>query len=78
MHALAETPVALDDGIGCVDAVNDDGHAGAAGNHDDGAVLPAKAVDGRSDQYCQCHCRAHDCGFQILSGNLVERGEPKG
>src|SRR5258708_37665374 len=35
MHALAETPVAFDHGIGCVDAVNDDGHTGPAGNDDD-------------------------------------------
>jgi hypothetical protein len=32
--ALAETPFAFDDGVGSVDAVNDDGHAGAAGNYD--------------------------------------------
>src|ERR1017187_8790133 len=36
MHALAKAPIAFDDGVGYVDAVNDDGHAGAAGNDDDG------------------------------------------
>ena len=34
MDALAETEVAFDHGIGRIDAVDDDGHAGAAGNHD--------------------------------------------
>ena len=34
MTALGKSPIALDHRIGCVDAVNDDGHAGAAGNDD--------------------------------------------
>ena len=34
MHALAETPIALDHRIGCIDAIDDDGNAGPAGHHD--------------------------------------------
>jgi len=36
VQALAETPVALDDGVGGIDAIDDDGHPGAAGNDQDG------------------------------------------
>ena len=41
--ALAETPLTLDHRIGCIDAVDDDGHAGAAGNYD----IEAAAGKGR-------------------------------
>ena len=36
LHLLtpAKAPFAFDHSIGCVDAVNDDGHVGAARNHD--------------------------------------------
>src|ERR1700682_5218066 len=51
--ALAETPFAFDDGVGCVDAVNDDGHAGAAGNYDIEAAA-GQSLPRRSDQNCQC------------------------
>src|SRR5471032_1055595 len=54
MHALAKTPVAFNDGIGCVDAVNDDGHPGAAWNHDDGTAGAGEGAQRGSDQNDGC------------------------
>ena len=63
MHALAEAPVAFDHRIGCIDAVDDDGHAGAAGNHDDGTAAAGQSRQRRSDQNGQCQADAHHSEF---------------
>src|ERR1700730_5850672 len=75
--ALAETPFAFDDGVGCVDAVNDDGHAGAAGYYDIEAA-PGHARPRRSDQKCQCQASAHGFGLPISRGQPNRTREPKG
>ena len=62
--ALAQPPLALDHRIGCVDAVNDDGYADAARNHD----IEATAGKGgriRRDEKCQCHADAHRLGSRF-------------
>jgi hypothetical protein len=64
LHALAETPIAFDDGVGCIDAVNDHGHPDAAGNHDI-ETTGGKSRGRRSDQKSQCDCSAHGCGSQL-------------
>jgi hypothetical protein len=66
MHALAEAPVAFDDGIGCIDAVNDDGYAGAARNHDDGSAV-GQGRPRRSDQNCQCQPSTHHLESRSLT-----------
>ena len=79
LHALAEAPFAFDHGIGCIDAVNDDGHAGAAGNHDLETAAAGKSRGRRSDQKCQCDSqRASGCRLPVLSGNLIRTRAPKG
>src|SRR4249919_1800344 len=59
MDTLAEAPVALDNRVGCVDAINDDGHPRAARNHDVRAIAAGKGGPGRPDQNRQCKCCAH-------------------
>src|SRR3954465_2261104 len=57
---LAETPLAFDHGIGRIDAVNDDGHAGVAGHNNVETACPAGKCRGRSsDQKCQCDPATH-------------------
>ena len=51
--ALAKTPLALNDRVGCVDAVNDDGHARPTRNHDIEAAA-GKSGQRRSNQDCEC------------------------
>ena len=70
MGALAQPPIALDHRIGCVDAVNDDGYAGTAWNHD----LEAAAGKGgrcRRDEKCQCDADAHRLGSRFPGPSLV-------
>src|SRR5665213_3813685 len=55
VNAAAETPVAFDDGIGCIDAVDDDGYAGAAWNHEV-ETFAGNSRQRRSDQNRQCKC----------------------
>jgi len=33
LYPPSKPPIALDDGIGCIDTVDDDGNAGTSGNH---------------------------------------------
>src|ERR1700761_8884199 len=47
--AAAEAELALDYRIGCIDAVDDDGHAGTAGNHNV-KTLAGQARRRRSDR----------------------------
>jgi hypothetical protein len=49
MIAPAQSPLAFDHGIGRIDAVDDDGHAGTPGNHDIKA-LAGTSGERRSDQ----------------------------
>jgi hypothetical protein len=49
LNVLAQAPDAFDDGVGCVDIVDDDGNAGAAGN-DDIEAAASKSRRGQSDQ----------------------------
>src|ERR1700687_1200226 len=70
--ALAETPFAFDHGVGCVDAVNDDGHAGAAGHYDI-ETAAGKGRGRRSDHNCQCHPGAHGVVLPDSRDNLTER-----
>src|SRR6266404_2352459 len=78
LHLLtpAETPFAFDHGIGCVDAVNDDGHAGAARNHDVEAAA-GKGRPRRCDQNRQCQASAHGFVLPASRGNLTERASLK-
>ena len=63
--ALAEAPIALDDRIRCVDAVNDDGNSGTTGNDQDGPALGHRRGGG-SDQNGQYQASTHCCGFRLL------------
>src|SRR5579859_1439545 len=60
VDALAEAPIAFDDGIGCIDAVDDDGHTGAAWNHDVRTVAAGRGARNRCDQNRQCKYGTHD------------------
>src|SRR6267378_1926869 len=65
MRVLAEAPIALDDRIGGVDAVDDDGNPGAAGNDQNWrGVGPSRS--GRSDQNGQCQPSTHCCRSRLL------------
>src|SRR5258705_10625256 len=69
LHLLtpAETPFAFDHRIGGVDAVNDDGHVGAARNHD----VEAAASEGRwrrSDQNREGQASAHGFVLPVARG----------
>ncbi len=64
MHVLGEAPVTFDHGIGRIDAINDDGHTGAAGNHDDGTAV-GQGRPARSDQNGQCEACAHGFRFRL-------------
>src|SRR6185437_12583083 len=70
--ALAEAKPALDHGIGRVDAVDDDGHPGAAGN-DDVKTLAGAGRQHRSDQQAEENGRGypdwsgtHTSGFRFV------------
>src|SRR5258707_12811202 len=78
LHLLtpAETPFAFDHGIACVDAVNDDGHAGAARDHDVEAAA-GKGRPRRADQNRQCQATAHGFVLPVSPGNLTERASLK-
>ncbi len=69
-HGCLAVPIALDHGKGCIDAVDDDGNAGATGNYDVETV-GAMRRPRRSDQNRQCESRsAHSfsgSGFQPAS-----------
>ena len=77
MDALAKTPVAFDHRVGCIDAVDDDGHAGAAGNHDVGTVARRKAVSVVPIKMASAS-PARMIRSPGFSGNLTERREAKG
>jgi len=78
LHLLtpAEAPFAFDHSIGCVDAVNDDGHVGAAGNHDVEAAA-GKGRQRRSDPNRQGQASAHGFQLPVSRGNLTDRASPK-
>ena len=58
LPVLAKTPFAFDHRIGCIDAVNDDGHVDAAGN-DDVKTAAGESRRRHRHQDCQCHANAH-------------------
>src|SRR5207302_1526166 len=64
LPALAKTPLALYDRVGCVDAVNDDGHARPTRNHDIEAAA-GKSGQRRFDQNRECYANAHRSGAPI-------------
>src|SRR4051812_33348641 len=76
MRALAETPVALDHRIGCIEAVNDDGYADTARNHDFKAAA-GKSRRRRRHQDCQCHANAHCPEPRSSKPNLIEGPHPR-
>ena len=65
VDALAEAKVAFDDGVGYVDAVDDNGNAGAARNDEIEAFAGQRGQRG-SDQHRQCKGRAHGFKAPIL------------
>jgi hypothetical protein len=67
MDALGKAPVPLDDGIGGINAVDDDGHAGPAWNHNDGAAAPGAGSPRRPHQNGQCKTSAHYSKIQKLA-----------
>ena len=77
MVAPFKAPIAFDHRIGCVDAIDDDGHARLARDHD------RKAAAGQSRrrhrrQKCQCYACAHSlCPAFVLPQPNRRRG-PKG
>ena len=66
VHALAEAPIAFDDGIGSIDAVNNHGHPGAARNHNDRTAVGQSRAGG-SDQDSQCQYVTHSSGFRFVA-----------
>src|ERR1700692_2221207 len=66
MDALGETPVAFDHRVGCVDAIDDDGHARPAWNHDIEAVA-SRSRPRRSDQNGQRQPSAHCLESRLLA-----------
>src|SRR5665213_450223 len=74
MLALGETPIAFDDGIGGIDAVDDDGNAGTPGDHDIETVAGPCRRRG-PDQKCQCEAYAHHSVFRFWS-NLADCAGP--
>src|SRR5476649_2612022 len=67
MLSLVETPIAFDDGIGCIDAVDNDGHAGAAWNHDDGTIAAGEGRQRRSGQNDDCKSGTHGLKIPFLA-----------
>jgi len=71
VQALAEAPIAFDDGVGGIYSVNDDGDAGTAGNHDHRPGFGRGGPNRRSDQNGQCHASAHRFGFRFCETGIV-------
>src|ERR1700682_468771 len=77
LPVFAKAPFAFDHRIGCIDAVNDDGHAGAAGN-DDVKTAAGESSRRHRHQDCQCHANAHCLESRPLWPQLNRTREAKG
>src|ERR1700751_1408103 len=66
MDALGETPAALDHRVGCIDAIDNNGHARPAWNHDIEAVA-SRSRPRRSDQNGQRQPSAHCLESRLLA-----------